>query len=39
MLKKETDKHVDKIPGNLILCKTEKIAEMLISLGEYSQCD
>ena len=41
MIKKETDKHVYKIPDSLSLYEIQKLhfAVLLIYLGEYYQCD
>ena len=42
MINKETNKHINKIPGNARLYEIQKIlhfAELLISLEEYSYCD
>ena len=38
MIKKETVKNIHKIPGSRSLYEMQKIAELLIPLGEYYQC-
>ena len=42
IVKKNTDKYTNKISGSPSLCEIQKkmqLAKLLISLGEYYQCD